>query len=110
MSSPLFITTISHVPVLAAAAIGIAIGLNALASVLRMWIEQASRTHRLVRALENSEPSQRPGIIMACSQLEGKSASQPGDDKTDETSSTKAHFVPPMPITLTRRLSERNRD
>jgi hypothetical protein len=109
MSSPLFITTISHVPVLTAAAIGIAIGLNALVSVLRMWIEQASRTRRFVRALENSEPSQRPGIIMACSQLEGKSASQPGDGKTDETS-TKAHLVPPMLITQTRVVRERNRD
>jgi hypothetical protein len=105
MSSPLFITTISHVPVLAAAAIGIAIGLNALASVLRMWIEQASRTRRFVRALKNSEPSQRPGIIMACSQLEGKSASQPGDE-----TSTKAHLVPPMLVTQTRRVRKRNRD
>ena len=58
-------------------ALGLAAVVKPLASVLRTWIEQASRTHRLARALEGTKPHQRPGIIMACSRLEGG----PGDTK-----------------------------
>jgi hypothetical protein len=109
MSSPLLIATIGHAPVLVTA-IGIALGLKALASVLRMWIEQASRTRRLVRALENSEPSQRPGIIVACSQLEGNSASDAGYDGTDGPSSTNMRLVLQELTTQARRSRMRNRD
>ncbi len=57
---------------------------KALASVLRTWIEQASRTRRLTRSLEGTKPHQRPGIIMACGQLEGRSA---GGSDNGETGS-----------------------
>ena len=57
--------------VMLTAVIGIGAAVNALTSVLRTWIEQVSRTRRLIRALEDSRPHQRPGIIRACSQLEG---------------------------------------
>jgi hypothetical protein len=76
MSSQLVIETTGHVAVLVAA-IGIATCARALASVLRTWIEQASRTRRLNRALEGTNPSQRAGIIVACSQLEGTTARKP---------------------------------
>jgi hypothetical protein len=65
MSSTLLVATMSNLPVLAAA-----IGVNALASVLRIWIEQTSRTRRLDKALADAEPQERPDIIQACSQLE----------------------------------------
>jgi hypothetical protein len=55
---------------------------KALASVLRTWIEQASRTRRLARSLEGTKPHQRPGIIMACGQLEGRTAGESGSDET----------------------------
>ena len=82
MSSHLLIEPAGQV-VMAAAVIGIAATVKALASVLRTWIEQASRTRRLTRALEDSRPNQRPGIIMACSQLEGKPAGEADGDGPD---------------------------
>ncbi len=84
MSSHLFIEATGRVAVVVAV-LGIATGVKALASVLRTWIEQASRTHRLIKALEDSRPNQRPEIIMACSQLEGKPAGRPGGDTADGT-------------------------
>ena len=71
MSSHLLIETTSQVALIAAT-VSVAATAKALASVLRTWIEQASRTRRLARALEDSRPNQRPEIIVACSQLEGK--------------------------------------
>jgi hypothetical protein len=76
MSSHLLIETTGQV-VLIAATVSVAATARALASVLRTWIEQASRTRRLARALEDSRPNQRPEIIVACSQLEGKPAGRP---------------------------------
>lgn len=64
-------------------AVALAAGIKALASVLRTWIEQASRTRRLTRSLEGTKPHQRPGIIKACGQLEGKSAGRLGSGETD---------------------------
>jgi hypothetical protein len=64
-------------------ALALAAGIKALASVLRTWIEQASRTRRLTRSLEGTKPHQRPGIIIACGQLEGRSAGRPVSDETD---------------------------
>lgn len=64
---------------LIAAVIGAVATAKALASVVRTWIEQASRTHRLTKALEGTRPNQRPEIIMACSQLEGKPKGLPRD-------------------------------
>jgi hypothetical protein len=64
-------------------ALALATAIKALASVLRTWIEQASRTRRLTRSLEGTKPHQRPGIIVACGQLEGGSAGGRGSDETD---------------------------
>lgn len=66
------------VTVLAIAAVA-----KALASVLRTWIEQASRTRRLTRAIDGAKPHQRSGIIMACGQLEGASSGRTDDDEAD---------------------------
>jgi hypothetical protein len=84
MPSYLLIEATGRVAVIAAA-FGIASGAKALASVLRIWIAQASRTRRLSKALEGSTPNQRPAIIMACSQLEGVPAGKPGCDTADRT-------------------------
>jgi len=59
-----------------AVTLGIAAVVKSLASVLRTWIEQASRTRRLIKALEGSSPNQRPEIIMAFGQFEGKPAGE----------------------------------
>jgi hypothetical protein len=64
-------------------ALALAAVIKALASVLRTWIEQASRTRRLTRSLEGTKPHQRPGIITACGQLEGRSAGGRGGDEAD---------------------------
>ena len=81
-----------------AAALGVAATAKALASVLRTWIEQASRTRRLTRALEDSRPNQRPGIIMACSQLEGKPGGEADGDSPDGRLTAQGHPGPPMLI------------
>lgn len=77
MSPHLLIETTGHVAVLVAA-FAVATGMKALASVLRTWIEQRSRTRRLDKALEDSRPGQRAEIIMACSQFELRSAGRAG--------------------------------
>ena len=64
-------------------AVALAAAIKALASVLQIWIEQASRTRRLTRSLEGTKPHQRPGIIIACGQLEGRSAGGRGSDEAD---------------------------
>jgi hypothetical protein len=94
MSSQLLIEAAGRGTVLAAV-IGVATGAKALASVLRTWIEQASRTRRLIKALEDSRPNQRPGIITACSELEGRSAGKSGGDKSDRVLPAYGHPRPP---------------
>lgn len=97
MSSHLLIEATGHVAVIVAA-LGIASGAKALASVLRIWIEQAFRTRRLSKALEGSTPNQRPGIIMACSQLEGVPVDKPGCDTADGT--LPAHRLARLPVLM----------
>ncbi len=82
MSSHLLIESVAQAAVVAVA-LGIAAAVKALASVLRTWIEQASRTRRLIKALEDSRPSQRPEIIMACSQLERRPAAEADANASD---------------------------
>lgn len=61
------------------AVLGVIVSARPLALVLRTWIEQTSRTRRLIKALEDSRPSQRPQIIKACSELEGNPEAWDGD-------------------------------
>jgi hypothetical protein len=89
--SPLLIATIGNASVRAAALTGVAVGLGALASVLRVWIEQVARTRRLERALMNSDPSQRAEIIVACSALENKAAKPVGNSKRARKPSLDSH-------------------
>jgi hypothetical protein len=109
MSSQLLIETAGRVTVLVAA-LGIATCAKALALVLRTWIEQASRTRRLTKALENSRPNQRPEIIVACSQLEGRPAGKPGGDTADGALPAHGHPQPPALILQNKRGHERHRD
>jgi hypothetical protein len=81
-----------------AAALGTAAIMKALASVLRTWIEQASQTRRLTKALEDSRPNQRPEIIMACSQLEGRRGGEADADAPDGKHPTYGHSQSPMLI------------
>jgi hypothetical protein len=71
-------------------AFAVATAAKALSSVLRTWIEQAFRTRRLIRSLEDARPEQRPGIIIACSQLE-RGSSTPGSEKADTASHAGEH-------------------
>jgi len=80
MALPLLIETTGSV----AALFGIASGAKAFATVARTWIEQASRTRRLAKALEDSKPDQRPEIIRACSRLEGGLTIYTGPDAGHE--------------------------
>jgi len=79
MSSHLLAGPSGHIIVLVTA-LAIAAAAKALASVLRTWIEQASRTRRLARSLEGTKPHQRPRIIEACGQLEERSIRRPDGD------------------------------
>jgi hypothetical protein len=69
---------------IAAVLIGLvlAAAIKALASVLRTWIEQTSRTGRLSRFRGGIEPHQRGGIIIACGQLDERSCGGLGSDET----------------------------
>jgi hypothetical protein len=66
-------------------AVALASTAKALALVLRTWIEQAARTRRLARSLEGTKPGQRPKIIQACSQLEGRSTSGSSNDEPESS-------------------------
>jgi hypothetical protein len=90
-----------------AALICIAIGAKALESVLRTWIGQVFCTRRLKKALENSSPNQRPGIILACSQLEGRAVGSPDGDNTDDVLQVRP---PTPPIPRNKRRRKRRRD
>jgi len=93
-----------------AAALGIAAAVKALASVLRTWIEQASCTRRLSKALEDSRPNERPEIIMACSQLEGKPAGEGDGGAADGRLPALGHPRPPAVILQDKRNRERRGD
>jgi hypothetical protein len=71
MSSHLFVEAFRYVTMVSAL-VGGAVGIQALASVLRTWIKQRSRTRRLARALKDSSPKHRSEIIRAWSEFEGK--------------------------------------
>ena len=81
MPQPLLEAT-GHVVVLAVV-LGVAALVKALASVARVWIEQAWCTRRFFKAMENAEPSERADIILAYSRLEGQLAEKPGNKPTD---------------------------
>lgn len=70
MTPDAIFAALGQFPLVAGIAAGVLMGLNALASVLRVWIEQRSRTQRFVLALRNSDPHERPEIIAACGRLE----------------------------------------
>jgi hypothetical protein len=80
VSSQLLTDPTAHV-IAALVVLALATAIKALASVLRTWVEQTSRTRRLTRSLEGTKPHQRPGIIIACGQLEGRSAGRRGSDE-----------------------------
>jgi hypothetical protein len=82
--------------VMLTAVLGVSAAVNALTSVLRTWIEQVSRTRRLIRALEDSRPYQRPGIIRACSELEATPGGKPGDGTTHGRPPGRKRLSPPM--------------
>jgi hypothetical protein len=84
--------------VMLTAVLGICAAVNALTSVLRTWIEQVFRTRRLIRALEDSSPYQRPGIIRACSQLEGTLEGKPSDGTTNGRLPGRKRTAPPVLI------------
>jgi hypothetical protein len=96
MSSHLLIEAAGPTVILTAVLIGAVA--NALTSVLRTWIEQVSRTRRLIRALEDSSPSQRPGIIRACSQLEGGHGGKPVDSAANGRLPVHKRHPPPVLI------------
>jgi hypothetical protein len=107
MSSYLLIEATGRVAVIAAA-LGIASGAKALTSVLRVWIEQSSRTRRLSKALEGSTPNQRPAIIMACSQLEERPGGKPDCDTADRTLPPHRHATPQVLILHDKRGHDRH--
>jgi hypothetical protein len=55
---------------------------TASASVAKKWLEETFRTRRMVRSIEDSAPDQRPDIIRAIAQLEGRSASEHPEEHT----------------------------
>lgn len=107
MSSHLFAETMAHIPLLAAV-LAIAAVAKALASVSRTWIEQTSRTSRLAKSLEGTKPHQRAGIILACGQLEGRSAGGPDTGEADDLVLADRHHQLPMLIMETNRDYERH--
>ena len=109
MSSQLLIGGTGQVALIVAA-LGIAATAKALSSVLRIWIEQAFRTRRLAKALEDTRPSQRPEIITAISQLEGQPACRPSDTAGQEELSAHAHPRLPVLIIQDKRVHEQHGD
>ena len=97
MPSYLLIEATGHI-VMLLVAFAFATAVKALASVLRTWIEQTSRTRRLIKSLEDAKPHQRPEIIMACGQLEGKSVDEPVGDRADDAFLASEHRRPPVLI------------
>jgi hypothetical protein len=66
----------------------------AAASVLKKWIEETSRTRRLIKSIEGAEPPQRSEIIRACSQLEYRPIRQPDPAETDAGAATRERSLP----------------
>jgi hypothetical protein len=97
MPSQMLLEATGHIGVLVAA-LCIGAAAKALASVLRTWVQEASRTRRFNKALEDSRPNERPEIIRACSQLEGK----PGGDTADGAHPARALRRPPILIPQSR--------
>jgi hypothetical protein len=96
--------------VMLTAVLGIGAAVNALTSVLRTWIEQMSRTRRLIRALEDSRPYQRPGIIRACSQLEGTVGGKSSDGTMNGRPHGRKRTAPPVLILRDRHDHEYHED
>jgi hypothetical protein len=101
MSSQLLIETTGRVA-LVAIAIGTVAVAKALASVLRTWVEQSFRTRRLIKALEDTRPNQRPGIILACSELEGGAAGKRGQETAVELLPAEGRPWPPALVVQTK--------
>ena len=102
MSSQLLIETTGRVA-LVAIALGIVAVAKALASVLRTWVEQSFRTRRLIKALEDTRPNQRPGIILACSELEGGASGKRGQEEPAvELLPAQVHPWPPALVVQTK--------
>lgn len=59
----------------------VAVLATAAASVLRKWIEETSRTRRLIKSIEGTAPPERSRIIRACGQLEHRPVA--GSDRVD---------------------------
>jgi hypothetical protein len=70
------VTMLSHDSGVAGIVIGIAIGLRAVALILCALIEQTAQTRRFTKALEGSEPSERPTIIRS---MNGRAAKRNRD-------------------------------
>jgi hypothetical protein len=49
---------------------------TASASVVKKWIDEKFRTRRVFKVLENTDPRERPAIIRAWAQFEGKPVSE----------------------------------
>ena len=60
----------------------LAVVTTASASVVKKWIEETFRTRRVVKSLEDAKPQQRPEIIRAWGQLEGRATSKHPDADT----------------------------
>jgi hypothetical protein len=101
---------IAAVLIAIAIAIAIATVAKALASVLRTWIEQAFRTRRLARSLEDTKPHQRPEIIKACGQLEERSAGGSDTVKTGSAFPAGGYRRPAALISHDKRGSDRHED
>jgi hypothetical protein len=78
---PAFLLTNSLVAILAVLT-------TAVASVLKKWIGETSRTRRLIKSIEGARPSQRSEIIRAFSQLENRTQPQPTRPVGDTDAST----------------------
>jgi hypothetical protein len=61
----------------------------AAASVLKKWIEETSRTRRLITSIDGAKPPQRSEIIRACSQFEYRPTQQPDQAESDTDASTR---------------------
>lgn len=109
MSSHLLIQAGDRAAVLLAA-LTFATAAKALASVLRTWIEQAFRTRRLIKSLEDAKPHQRPEIIMACGQLERRSAGRPDSDEAGGAFPADEHRKAPVLVLPNKRGYERQGD
>jgi hypothetical protein len=108
-ASYLLLETTSRIAVLVTV-LAVAVAVKALASVLQTWIVQAFRTRRLTRSLEGAKPHQRPGIIQAFSQLEGRSTGRSDRDEIDCPDTAAGDHQPPVLILSNKRSHESHED